>query len=174
MLILIPGATGNLGVRLVRSAIKRGHHVRAMGRSPWKMPSDLREQLEGFVEISHAGDIANFDKGCAGADAIVVAWNEDPRLVLDAQLALLRAAERAGIKRFHAVSWNADWEKMPLGTIESYDAMICFARQALLTSPIKPLYVFCGVLARTLFGAPVRDRWKGMPACGSGRKGGRG
>ena len=154
MLILVPGATGNLGVRLARSAIKRGHRVRALGRSPSKLPSDLRDQLESFVEITDLGDVAGFEKGCAGADAIIVAWNEDPRLVLEAQLALLRAAERAGIKRFHAVSWNTDWEKMPLGTIESYDAMISFARQAMLTSSIKPLYVFCGVLAMTLFGAP--------------------
>lgn len=118
------------------------------------MPSDLRDQLESFVKITGFGDGAGLEKGCAGADAVVVAWNEDPRLVLETQLALLRAAERAGIKRFHAVSWNTDWEKMPLGTIESYDAMISFARQALLTSSIKPLYVFCGVLAMTLFGVP--------------------
>ncbi|KAK7957303.1 NAD(P)-binding protein [Apiospora aurea] len=90
MLILIPGATGRMGLCLVRAALRRGH----------------------------------------------------------------RAAERAGVRRFHGASWNADWEGMPLGVIESYDAMICFARQTLLSSPVKPLYVFCGVLAMTLFGVP--------------------
>jgi hypothetical protein len=154
MLILIPGATGRLGVCLVRSAIRRGHRVRALGRSALKMPQDLRDQLENFVEITGFGDGAGFKKGCTGADAIVVAWNEDPRLVLEGQLALLRAAKRNGIKRFHAVSWNTDWEDMPLGVIKSYDPMICFARQALLTSSIKPLYTFCSVLAMTLFGVP--------------------
>lgn len=154
MLILIPGATGRLGKCLVRSAIRRGHRVRAMGRSALRMPQDLGEQLESFVEITDFSDGAGFEKGCVGADAIIVAWNEDPHLVLDAQLQLLRAAERVGIKRFHAVSWNTDWEDMPLGVIESYDAMICFARQALLTSSIKPLYTFCGILAMTLFGVP--------------------
>jgi nucleoside-diphosphate-sugar epimerase len=154
MLILIPGATGRLGVYLVRSALRRGHRVRGLGRSASKMPQDLRDQLESFVEITGYADIAGFEKGCTGADAIVVAWNEDPRLVLEGQLALLRAAERHNIKRFHAVSWNTDWEYMPLGVIESYDAMISFARQALLTSSIKPLYTFCGVLAMTLFGVP--------------------
>ncbi|KAF2724195.1 NAD(P)-binding protein [Polychaeton citri CBS 116435] len=172
MLILIPGATGNLGVRLVRSATRRGHRVRALGRSPLKMPLDLRDQLESFVEITHFGDTAAFEKGCAGVDAIVVAWNENPLLVLDAQLALLRAAESAGIKRFHAVSWNTDWEKMPLGTIESYDAMISFARQALLTSPIKPLYVFCGVLAMTLFGVPGAGSLEGDASLWTRKEGG--
>lgn len=154
MLILIPGATGRLGVCLVCSAIRRGHRVRALGRSALKMSPGLREQLESFIEITNFSDSAGFEKACAGVDAIVVAWNEEPRLVLEAQLLPLRAAERTGISRFHAASWNTDWEDMPLGVIESYDAMICFARQALLTSAIKPLYTFCGVLAMTLFGVP--------------------
>jgi nucleoside-diphosphate-sugar epimerase len=154
MLILIPGATGRLGVHIVRSAIRRGHRVRALGRSVKKMPQDLCNQLESFFEITDFSDGAAFERACTGVDAIIVAWNEEPRLVLDAQLVLLRAAERTGIKRFHAASWNADWENMPLGVIESYDALICFARQALLTSSIKPLYTFCGVLAKTLFGVP--------------------
>jgi nucleoside-diphosphate-sugar epimerase len=147
MLILIPGATGRLGVYLVRSALRRGHRVRGLGRSASKLPQDLHDQLESFVEITSYADTSGFETGCTGADAIIVAWNEDPRLVLEGQLTLLRAAERHNIKRFHAVSWNTDWENMPLGVIESYDAMI-------LTSSIKPLYTFCGVLAMTLFGVP--------------------
>ncbi|KAE8822902.1 hypothetical protein P3342_001213 [Pyrenophora teres f. teres] len=173
MLILIPGATGRLGVHLVRSAIRRGHRVRALGRSATKMPQDLRNQLESFVEITNFSDSAAFEKACAGVDAIIVAWNEEPRLVLDAQLVLLRAAERTGIKRFHAASWNTDWEHMPLGVIESYDAMICFARQALLTSPIKPLYTFCGVLAQTLFGVPGAGSLEGETSLWIRKEGGK-
>ncbi len=173
MLILIPGATGRLGVHLVRSAIRRGHRVRALGRSATKMPQDLRNQLESFVEITDFRDGAAFERACAGVDATIVAWNEEPRLVLDAQLVLLRAAERTGIKRFHAASWNTDWEHMPLGVIESYDAMICFARQALLTSPIKPLYTFCGVLAQTLFGVPGAGSLEGETSLWVRKEGGK-
>ncbi|KAK8079425.1 NAD(P)-binding protein [Apiospora hydei] len=154
MLILIPGATGRMGLCLVRAALRRGHRA----ATPPRCPPDIAAELEGFVEVPDlfGGNVgAPFDRACAGGvDAVVVAWNEEPRLVLDAQLALLRAAERAGVRRFHAASWNTDWEGMPLGVIESYDAMICFARLALLSSPVKPLYVFCGVLAMTLFGVP--------------------
>lgn len=154
MLILIPGATGRLGQHLVRAAVDRGHTVRALGRSASKMPSSLLPLLESFIEITDIYSLSTYKAACENVDAVIVAWNEEPRLVLDAQLVLLRAAEQTGIKRFHAVSWNTDWEDMPLGVIESYDAMLCFARQALLTSPIKPLYTFCGVLAQTLFGVP--------------------
>lgn len=156
MLILIPGATGRLGVHLVRSAIRRGHRVRGLGRSATKMPQDLHNQLESFVEIRNFSDSAAFEKACAGVEAIIVAWNEEPRLVLDAQLVLLRAAERTGIKRFHAASWNTDWEHMPLGVIESYDAMI-----------------FCGVLAQTLFGVPGAGSLEGETSLWIRKEGGK-
>ena len=164
MLILIPGATGNLGVNLVRSALKQGHQVRGLGRSPSKLPEDLRNRLESFVEISGFDDVANLDTGCNGVDAVICAYGPDPVLLLDGQLALLRAAERAGIKRFHAASWNLDWAQMPLGTVESYDPLIAFSRQAALTSTIRPIYVFCGVLAMTLFGAPGAGALEGNSA----------
>ena len=164
MLILIPGATGNLGVHLVRSTLRRGHKVRGLGRSPTKLPEDLRNQLESFVEISGFDDRAKLDVGCSGVDAVICAYGSDPVLLLDGQLALLRASERAGIKRFHAASWNLDWSNMPLGTIESYDPLIAFSRQAALTSSIKPIYVFCGVLATTLFGVPGAGALEGDSA----------
>ena len=154
MLILIPGASGNLGVHLVRAALKRGHQVRALGRDRSKLPAGLKDQLEGFIEVSGFDDRSGLDSGCKGVDAIIVGYGGDPELVLDGQLALLRAAERAGIRRFHAMSWNLDWEGMAPGTIESYDPHIAFSRQAKQTSSIKPLYVFSGVLAMTLFGVP--------------------
>jgi hypothetical protein len=137
------------------------------------MDQDLRDQLESFVEMTDFSDSAGFERACTGVDAIIVAWNENPRLVLDAQLLLLRAAERTGIKRFHGVSWNADWENMPLGVIESYDAMICFARQALLTSPIKPLYTFCGGLGQTMFAVPGAGSLEGDNALWIRKEGGK-
>ena len=164
MLILIPGATGNLGVHLVRAALKRGHRVRAMGRDASKLSADLRDQLESFVKISGANDIAGLDAGCQGADAIIVGYGGHPELVLDGQLALLRAAERAGITRFHAMSWNLDWEGMGPGIIESYDPHIAFSRHVKQTSFIKPLYVFSGVLSMTLFGVPGAGALEGDDA----------
>lgn len=164
MLILIPGATGNLGLHLVHSALARGHQVRAIGRSPSKMPAEVRNKLESFVEICDTDDTISLDAGCKGADAVIVAYNGGLKLALDGQLPLLRAAERAGIKRFHAMSWNLDWEHMPLGTIETYDGAIMFSRQAKLTSSIKPLYTFCGVLAMTMFGSPGAGALEGENA----------
>ena len=154
MLVLVTGATGNIGREVVQSALRRGHRVRAMGRSSLKIPEQLHSQLEDFVESEGMNDTAALDAACKGVDAVICAYGPGPELALDGQLALLRAAERAGVTRYHAASWNLDWSHMPLGVQESYDPYISFARQAKLTSSIKPLYVFCGVLAMTLFGVP--------------------
>lgn len=172
MLILVAGATGNIGAHVVLSALKRGHQVRALGRTPDKLPKELRDQLESFVKIDHLNDTTNLDLGCKGVDAVICTYGADPVLMLDGQLALLRAAERAGIKRFHAASWNLVWDKMPFGVIESYDPVIAFRRQAALSSSIKPLYVFCGVLASTLFGVPGTGALEGGSAVWTRKEGG--
>lgn len=154
MLIVIAGITGNLGHHLARSALRRGHQVRGLGRTPDKLDASIREKLESFVESSGWQDVAAYDKACHGADVVIVAFAALPILLLDAQLLLLHAAERAGVERFHGVSWNADWSDKPLGQFTSYDPMISFARQAFLTSKVRPTYSFIGVLANTVFAVP--------------------
>lgn len=79
-------------------AISKGHRVRGMGRDPAKVPASLREKLEGFVTSSGIYDIPALDKAVSGVDAIVCAYGFSPEVVLEGQLLLLRAAERAGVK----------------------------------------------------------------------------
>jgi len=164
MLILVPGATGNIGREVVRSALERGHRVRALGRSPNKLDPDLKERLESFIESKGWDDILALDRGCGGVDAIICCYGPLPILALDGQLLLLHAAERAGVKRFHAASWNLDWSELPLWENESYNPYVCFAAQARLSSSIKPIYTYCGVLAMTLFGVPGAGALEGDSA----------
>jgi uncharacterized protein YbjT (DUF2867 family) len=107
MLILIGGVTGNLGQRLCRSALSRGHQVRGFARNPDKLEPSLRSQLESFVVTTDYLNQAEYEKACEGVDAIVAAFWAVSELILDAQL-LLRAAEKAGIRRYHAATWNGD------------------------------------------------------------------
>lgn len=79
-------------------AISKGHRVRGMGRDPAKVPASIREKLEGFVTTSGIYDIPALDKAVSGVDAIVCAYGFSPEVVLEGQLLLLRAAERAGVK----------------------------------------------------------------------------
>lgn len=154
MLVLIVGATGNLGQKLINSFIRRKQSVRVLARNPTTIPSLILDQLESAVQSSSYYDINALDAACKGVDAVVCAYSGIPELQLEGQLLLLRAAERAGVRRFMSASWNYDWSDMSLGQHESYDPYISFRKHAELTSSIKPIYIFCGVLAEVLFSVP--------------------
>ncbi|KAJ5644157.1 uncharacterized protein N7484_006664 [Penicillium longicatenatum] len=152
MLILITGITGKLGTHLARAALQRGgFRVRGLGRHPESLDPAIASQLESFVKCGSHDDIAALDKAVASVDAVVCAYKPDPVLDLEGHLLLLRAAERAGIKIFHASSWNADWRLFDWGEFEHYDSHIAFQRHVELTSSIKPIYVFTGIFGEYLF-----------------------
>ncbi|KAL7624787.1 hypothetical protein AAE478_006359 [Parahypoxylon ruwenzoriense] len=155
MLVLVTGATGNLGRYLISSLLARGHQVRALARNAsLKLPPEILSRLESVVQSSGYDDIAALDCGCAGADAIINAYSGKPELTLEGQLLLLRAAERAGVKRFVASCWTYDWTALQLGQHESYDPFIAFHNHVQLTSEIRPIYIMSGVFAEVFFAVP--------------------
>lgn len=154
MLVLVPGITGNLGRHLLDSLASHGHQVRGLGRSASKLKDAQHSKLESFVQVQNYYDIPALDRACAGVDAIICAYTGTPVMQLDAQLILLRAAERAGITRFLAASWNCDWRQLQLGQHQSYDAIIAFHQQAKLTSTIKPVYILTGAFTEVYFSVP--------------------
>lgn len=156
MLVLIAGITGNLGQKLASSLLSRGHQVRGLGRSPSKLPPALGPLLESFVESTSYYDVPALDTACTGVDAVICAYLGTPELLLDGQLLLLRAAERAGATKYVAASWSHDWRHMALRQQDSYDNNITFANHAELTSSLKPIHVFTGALGEVLFSAPGR------------------
>ncbi|GME61476.1 NmrA-like family protein [Neofusicoccum parvum] len=151
MLILVAGITGFVGIPCAEAAIARGHSVRGLARSAAKLDKDLIQRLEGFEEMESIYDIAALDRAVAGVDAVICAYAALPEILLEGQLLLLRAAERAGVKIFHASSWNYDWSKSPLGQHESYDTLIAFWNHARLSSSIKPLATFTGAIPEFMF-----------------------
>lgn len=152
MLILIVGITGNVGHYAARHALGLGHQVRGLSRSPNKLDPSILEECESFVRSTAYYDIEALDRACAGVDAIICAYSGAPELHLDGQLLLLRAAERAGVKRFMAASHNNDWRKIEMGDMPVYDPARMFHIQAALTSTIKPLHIFSGTFLDVLFG----------------------
>lgn len=154
MLVLIAGVTGNLGSHMIDSFTDRGHQVRGLGRKPSKLSSDRSQKLESFIEVTSTCHLQGIEKACENVDAVVCAYQGHPELVIEGQLVLLRAAERAGIQRFVANTWNCDWRNMSIGMQESYDPILMFQHLAKLTSTTKPIYIFTGVLAEVLFSVP--------------------
>ncbi|KAI1198667.1 NAD(P)-binding protein [Nemania serpens] len=156
MLVLVAGATGNIGQKIIDSLLRRGHQVRALARNPDKLSPATTARLESFVRSATYYDVAALDAACAGVDAVICAYNGSPELQVEGQLFLLRAVSRAGVRVFVSASWNADWRRQALGEHESYDAYHCFRRLAELSSTVRPHYIFSGILAEVLFSAPGR------------------
>jgi nucleoside-diphosphate-sugar epimerase len=151
MLVLIAGVSGNIGQKLAQSLIRRGHLVRGLGRSPHRLARETLAALERFETCSGYDDIPALDRACHGVDAVVCAYGMDPRLQLDGQLLLLRAAERAEVNIYVAASWNGDWSKLGLGEHEAYDAYVSFRHHVEVTSPINPIFIYIGIFAETIF-----------------------
>lgn len=157
MIILIAGITGNIGAYAAAHALSQGHTVRGLGRNPTKLPEKTAAALESFVTSSSYYDIAALDRAVAGVDVVICAYGGMPELHLDAQLILLRACERAGVKRYLAAGWNYDWRVLKLGDEPVYDAAMMFHQQVALTSTIKPCHIFSGMLAEVFFGLDGQD-----------------
>lgn len=141
MLVLVAGATGNIGKHLIDSVADRGHQVRALGRNPSKLPQEKLKRLESFVSSKAYYDVDALDYACTGVDAVIIAYGPLPELQLEGQLMLIRATERAGVTRVIAASWTYDWSNMPLGLHESLDPYISLRNQVELSSTIKPIYI---------------------------------
>lgn len=109
MRILVAGATGRLGMRLVRRFRGDGHHVRVLVRDPRRLGL-LRHQVNDVVQ----GDLTTCvpPEACHGIDLVFSCASASTRL-LDAgnessfesvnhygNLGLLRAALRARVERF--------------------------------------------------------------------------
>ena len=113
-MILVCGATGELGGRIVRLLVAEGHKVRALVRPA----TDATGLEHAGVEVVRGDlrDPATLDPALAGVDTVVTTANALGRILagstdltieaVDGQgnQNLVRAAERAGVHRFVLVS----------------------------------------------------------------------
>jgi NADH dehydrogenase len=103
--ILLTGATGNLGSALLRLLTASGTRVRCLVRDPRRLgPERVRVQ----IALGDLSEPASFRNALRGVDTVVhlaAAIRDQPRASVEelnavATLRLLRAAERAGAERF--------------------------------------------------------------------------
>lgn len=108
MKLLVLGATGGIGLEIVRQAIDHGHTVTALVRSP--------ERLKPFQDriAIKCGDLLNsseLEQAIAGHDAVLSAFGprvpiakSDANLLRDFALALTTAMQQVGVRRVVVVS----------------------------------------------------------------------
>jgi len=112
MNIVLFGATGMIGSRILNELLSRGHSVTAVVREPSKFSG--RENV-----AATAGDIFDQDSvrdSARGADVVVSAYGPGPEkaeLLLDATRSLIAGVEAAGVKRLVMVGGAGTLEVAP-------------------------------------------------------------
>src|SRR6266849_8050952 len=105
-LIALPGATGFIGQCLLRDLPKRGYRLRVLLRRPSVVPMECASAVVGDLARPQnmAAALADIDAviHSAGVAHAMSGLPEDDYRVLntEATIALARAAQRAGVKRF--------------------------------------------------------------------------
>ena len=117
MRIVLFGATGNIGARIAKEALDRGHEVIGVVRDATR--SDALDPRAALVK-GDATDKENVAKLAKGADAIVSAISPRPNRrgfpapsLVDAARALIAGAKEAGVKRLLFVGGAASLEVSP-------------------------------------------------------------
>ncbi|MFL5562026.1 MAG: NAD(P)-dependent oxidoreductase [Gemmatimonadaceae bacterium] len=117
MKIVLFGATGNIGQRIVREALSRGHEVTGVVRDPEQVQSPDPKVKLVKGDATNADSVATVARG---ADAIVSAISPRPNArglgaprLADAARALLAGAKKSGVKRLVIVGGAATLEVAP-------------------------------------------------------------
>jgi len=156
-LIVLAGATGDLGHRIALALLARGAQVRALvrpGSTARPMAEALRAQGAHLVEVDLA-DEAALAKACAGAACVVSALSGLREVIVGAQTQLLNAAVAAGVPRFIPSDYCIDYTRLPEGSNRNLDLRRDFGRR-LDQAPIGATSVLNGMFADLLTGqAPV-------------------
>lgn len=104
-MILLTGATGNVGSALLRRLTAKGERVRCLVRDPRRLGS---ERVRVQIALGDLSDPASFRNALRGVDTVVhlaASIRDQPRASIEelngvATLRLVRAAERAHTQRF--------------------------------------------------------------------------
>lgn len=154
--ILVAGATGNLGERIVKALIERGAQVRILNRKETD-PAKIKKLTELGAEVIAVdmSDAEELKLACQGVSCVVSALAGLHDVIVDSQTLLLDAAIAAGVPRFIPSDFSSDFTKMPEGENRNFDLRKEFHKY-LDKSPIAATSILNAAFADILsYGTPV-------------------
>jgi uncharacterized protein YbjT (DUF2867 family) len=112
--IVVTGATGNLGGRIVKSILKQGAVVRAVVRTGTARDKSeaLTRSGASVVEVDFH-ELKQVVDACAGASCVVSTFAGLHDVIVDTQGILIDASVKAGVPRFIPSDFSADYTKWP-------------------------------------------------------------
>jgi uncharacterized protein YbjT (DUF2867 family) len=143
-IIVIVGATGNLGGKIVNALLTKGAEVRAIVRleTDLKKIKELEEKGVKVFQVDTSNK-AEISKHCNGADCFVSALAGLKETIIDAQRVFLDAAIEAKVPRFIPSDYSSDFTNLKEGQNRNLDLRREFHRY-LDTTPIKATTIFNG------------------------------
>lgn len=149
-LVLVAGATGNLGQKICRELIKLKVGVRAIvreGSDPQKIAALKDTGVDIFtVDLSDEGQLADALKGVSCVVSALAGLHD---VIVDTQTAILNAAMAAGVPRFIPSDFSTDFTDIPFGENRNFDLRKEF-QQVLDKSSIQATSIFNGAFADIL------------------------
>ena len=155
-LIILAGATGDLGFRIARNLLQRGAIVRALVRqgSESSAIASLRQMGASLAEVDFNSEAA-LTEACSGGTCIVSALSGLREVIVEMQTKLLNAAVKAGVPRFIPSDYSIDFTKLPHGTNRNLDLRREFGKR-LDHAPIAATSILNGMFTDLLTGqAPL-------------------
>ncbi|MEI7585333.1 SDR family NAD(P)-dependent oxidoreductase [Runella sp.] len=149
-IIVVAGATGNLGERICKALLDQGAEVRALVRSNSDRAKVNHLQKSGIkvvqVDMQNGADVA---AACQGASCVVSALAGLREVIVDTQKILLDAAIKAGVPRFIPSDYSLDFTKFSDGENRNLDLRREF-HTYLDTKPITATTIFNGAFTDLL------------------------
>jgi len=119
-IILVAGATGNLGQRISKHLLENGAEVRLLVRNRNQAITDLEKAGAQVISIQN-WTYEELTKACKGVSCIVSALAGLRDVVVDAQKVLLFAAVSAGVPRFIPSDYSLDFTRFSPGENRNLD-----------------------------------------------------
>jgi hypothetical protein len=151
-MILVAGATGNLGERIVKALIKKDAIVKVVVRenTDAKKINHLK-QMGAIVELVNMANVKVLSKTMTGATCVVSALSGLRDVIIDTQKILLDAAVKAHVPRFIPSDYSLDFTPFNAGENRNLDWRREF-HEYLDKQPIKATSIFNGAFADMLTG----------------------
>jgi nucleoside-diphosphate-sugar epimerase len=148
--ILVAGATGDLGLRIIKALVKRQADSIAVVRHN----SDTAK-LEGLEKMGvkivkvNMDNLEELTHAMKGVSCVVSALAGLRDVIVDAQSVLLDAAIAAGVPRFIPSDYSSDFTKLPEGENRNFDLRKAF-HQKLDVAPITSTAIMNGAFTDIL------------------------
>jgi putative NADH-flavin reductase len=111
MKVVLYGASGMIGIRILQELVSRGHEVTAVVRNPEKVKVPGVSVVKG--DVTDAATIAATAQGAEAAISAYAPPHAEPDMLLTASRSLLEGLSTAGVKRVLVVGGAGSLEVAP-------------------------------------------------------------